>query len=98
MGVQTGRIGVLHEARLVGVRDDIHVARETGLAQAPTGGLQRQLPGRERQRLLAVLASWPLFLRGRRDPAVDHQRGRRIVEHGVQSQHDGHVRSPGPDA
>src|SRR5207302_7440983 len=62
--------------------------RQAGLAQAPAGGLGRLLPGRERHRPLAVLAAAEtLLFGGGHHHAVDHERGRRIVEDGVNAEH-----------
>ena len=84
--VRPGRRG---QGRVVGVGDRVQfLGGEAGLGQAPGRRPLGQLPGGERHRQLAVLAAGEPLLLGRgHDLAVDHQRGRRVVEHRVHTEH-----------
>jgi hypothetical protein len=81
-----GQVGV------VGVRDRVEVGGlDAGLAQAERHCLLGQLPGRERDRRLAVLAAREaLLLRGGDGDAVHDQRSRRIVEDRVDTKYIRH--------
>jgi len=71
------------------VRHDVDVGRaQPTFGQAPGRGLLGQLPGRERDRALAVLAPAEPFFLGRRDNlAVDHEGRRGIVINRVDTEH-----------
>src|SRR6185436_16203048 len=63
--------------------------RDTRFVQAVVDRVERQLPGRERNRPLAVLdAREALFLGGGDDLAVDDERRRGIVEGGIDAEGD----------
>src|SRR5581483_10714889 len=67
------------------------VRRDAGALEAPARRLLGELPRRERHRWLAVLpATEPLLFRGGDDLAVDDDRGRGVVEHGVHPEHRRH--------
>ncbi len=80
--------GRAHQGRVVGEADQVDIGgAQPGLAQAPAGGHGRLFPGREGHRPLAVLAAAEaFFLGGGHHHAVDHERGRRVVEDGVDAE------------
>jgi hypothetical protein len=80
------------QRRVVGVGDGVELARlEPRLAQAPAGGELGQLPGREGDRRLAVLApAQPLLFGGGDDLAVEDEGCRAVVEDGVDPEDRGH--------
>jgi Nitrate and nitrite sensing len=80
--VGPGRRG---QVGIVGVGDRVQLVwPQPRLGQAPRRRPRRQLPGGERDGGLAVLAPREaLLLGGGHGLAVDHQRGGRIMEHGV---------------
>jgi hypothetical protein len=87
--------GGRRQLRVVGVRHGVELARlDPRLPQAERHRLLGQLPGRERDRGLAVLAAAEALLFGRRDGvAVHHERRGGVVEHGIDAQH---LHVPGP--
>ena len=95
--VQPHRVGRTALGGIVGVGHRVEVGRfQPGLAQAPGGGQFGQFPRGKRNRTLAVLAPAEAFLfRRRDDPPVDHQRGRRVVEDGVDPEYS-HASRPSP--
>ena len=87
--VQVQIPGRAAEGWVEGVGHGVQVARaQTGLGQAPAGRLLGQLPRREGHVRLAVLAAVePLLLRRGDETPVHDERGRRVVEDGVDTEH-----------
>jgi hypothetical protein len=77
------------ERRVVRVGDGIELRRrDAGVLETPPCGQLGELPRREGDARLAVLAPRePLLLGSRDDDSVDDDRGGRIVEHRVDPEH-----------
>jgi hypothetical protein len=72
---------------IVGVGDGVQVRRvQPGVLEAPQGGVLGKLPGRERNRALAVFAARETLLLGCGDSfTVDDERCGRVVKDGIKA-------------